>query len=112
MTVDNSLELDSETLTKSKLVDYLNEQVGLNKRESMEIIVNFFFHISESLIHGEWVKLSGFGNFTLRDKSFRPGRNPKTGVEASIEPRRVVRFHSGQKLRNIIEKSAANENNG
>jgi len=81
------------TLTKAALADMLFERVGLNKREAKDMVETFFEEISAALIRGESVKLSGFGNFQLRDKQQRPGRNPKTGEEIPISARRVVTFH-------------------
>lgn len=86
-------------LTKAELADALNDHVGLNKREAKEIVDLFFETLSESLEEGEVVRLSGFGNFELREKPQRPGRNPKTGEEIPISARRVVTFRPGQKLR-------------
>ncbi|GAB4124295.1 MAG: integration host factor subunit alpha [Gammaproteobacteria bacterium] len=90
-------------LTKNDLAAALFDEVGLNKRESREFIDSFFELIRHQLERGESVKLSGFGNFQLRDKSTRPGRNPKTGEEIPISARRVVTFKPGQKLRNRVE---------
>jgi len=86
-------------LTKAELAEALFEELGLNKREAKEFVDFFFEEVRERLEHGEEVKLSGFGNFKLRDKSQRPGRNPKTGEEIPISARRVVTFRPGQKLR-------------
>lgn len=86
-------------LTKAELAESLFEELGLNKREAKEFVDHFFEEVRERLEHGEEVKLSGFGNFELRDKSQRPGRNPKTGEEIPISARRVVTFRPGQKLR-------------
>ncbi|MGN0917522.1 MAG: integration host factor subunit alpha, partial [Oxalobacter sp.] len=72
---------DTSTLTKAELTELLYEQVGLNKREAKEMVETFFEEISRALERGETVKLSGFGNFQLRDKPQRPGRNPRTGEE-------------------------------
>ena len=91
------------TLTKAALADMLFERVGLNKREAKDMVEIFFEEISAALIRGESVKLSGFGNFQLRDKQQRPGRNPKTGEEIPISARRVVTFHASQKLKAQIE---------
>lgn len=90
-------------LTKNDLAAALFDEVGLNKRESREFIDSFFELIRAQLEQGDSVKLSGFGNFQLRDKSTRPGRNPKTGEEIPISARRVVTFKPGQKLRNRVE---------
>ena len=91
------------TLTKAALADMLFERVGLNKREAKDMVETFFEEISAALIRGESVKLSGFGNFQLRDKQQRPGRNPKTGEDIPISARRVVTFHASQKLKAQIE---------
>jgi integration host factor subunit alpha len=91
------------TLTKAELADMLFEQVGLNKREAKDMVETFFDEIGAALIRGESVKLSGFGNFVLRDKPQRPGRNPKTGEAIPISARRVVTFHASQKLKSQID---------
>lgn len=91
-------------LTKADLSEHLNEVVGLNKREAKELVELLFEELRESLIDGEPVRLSGFGNFELRDKSERPGRNPKTGEEVPVSARRVVTFRAGQKLRSQVER--------
>jgi integration host factor subunit alpha len=90
-------------LTKAEMADRLFEELGLNKRESKEIVELFFEEIRAALEENEQVKLSGFGNFDLRDKSQRPGRNPKTGEEIPITARRVVTFKPGQKLKSRVE---------
>jgi integration host factor subunit alpha len=94
---------DSGTLTKAELADLLFELVGLNKREAKEVVDIFFEEIRETLVAGSSVKLSGFGNFQLRDKPQRPGRNPKTGQEIPIAARRVVTFHASQKLKSYVQ---------
>ncbi len=91
------------TLTKAELAEMLFERVGLNKREAKDMVETFFDEIRAALERGESVKLSGFGNFQLRDKPQRPGRNPKTGEEIPISARRVVTFHASQKLKAQIE---------
>jgi integration host factor subunit alpha len=93
------------TLTKTELADSLSEGIGLNKRESKDMVEAFFEEIRIALERGESVKLSGFGNFQLRDKPQRPGRNPKTGQEIPITARRVVTFHVSQRLRDEVEIS-------
>ncbi|MGH8443465.1 MAG: integration host factor subunit alpha [Nevskiaceae bacterium] len=93
-------------LTKAELAEALFEQLGLNKREAKEFVDYFFEQVRHSLEAGEQVKLSGFGNFELRDKNQRPGRNPKTGEEIPISARRVVTFRPGQKLRLRVESDA------
>jgi integration host factor subunit alpha len=96
-------EKNLPTLTKAELAELLFEQVGLNKREAKDMVETFFDEIRDSLERGEAVKLSGFGNFQLRDKPQRPGRNPKTGEEIPITARRVVTFHASQKLKEMVE---------
>ncbi|SMC17279.1 integration host factor subunit alpha [Andreprevotia lacus DSM 23236] len=91
------------TLTKADLADLLFDKVGLNKREAKDMVEAFFEEIRTSLQEGDVVKLSGFGNFQLRDKPQRPGRNPKTGEEIPISARRVVTFHASQKLKGLVE---------
>ncbi|GMV01018.1 MAG: hypothetical protein AMXMBFR52_06740 [Burkholderiales bacterium] len=93
------------TLTKAELAEMLFERVGLNKREAKDMVETFFDEIRDALGRGESVKLSGFGNFQLRDKPQRPGRNPKTGEEIPISARRVVTFHASQKLKSQIEEA-------
>ncbi len=96
-------EKDLPTLTKAELAELLFEQVGLNKREAKDMVETFFGEIRDALERGAEVKLSGFGNFQLRDKPQRPGRNPKTGEEIPITARRVVTFHASQKLKGMVE---------
>ena len=91
-------------LTKAELADFLFNKVGLNKREANDIVEKFFEEIRISLENGQHVKLSGFGNFYLRDKAQRPGRNPKTGQAIPIAARRVVTFHPSPKLKQEVEK--------
>ena len=93
-------------LTKAALAEKLFEELGLNKREAKEIIESFFEEIRKALESEEQVKLSGFGNFDLRVKKERPGRNPKTGEEIPISARRVVTFRPGQKLIARVENYA------
>lgn len=96
-------------LTKADLAEMLYEDLGLNKREAKEIVELFFEEIRQALEKNQQVKLSGFGNFDLRDKSTRPGRNPKTGEEIPITARRVVTFKPGQKLKARVESYAGAE---
>jgi integration host factor subunit alpha len=91
------------TLTKAELAELLFERVGLNKREAKDMVETFFDEIRDALERGEAVKLSGFGNFQLRDKPQRPGRNPKTGEQIPITARRVATFHSSQKLKGLVD---------
>ncbi|MDO8894445.1 MAG: integration host factor subunit alpha [Nitrosomonas sp.] len=92
-------------LTKAELADLLFENVGLNKREAKDMVESFYEEVRTALQNGEGVKLSGFGNFQLRAKPQRPGRNPKTGEEIPITARRVVTFHASQKLKALVEKN-------
>jgi integration host factor subunit alpha len=106
---EGDAEGDHFTLTKAELAELLFEQVGLNKREAKDMVETFFDEIRGALERGESVKLSGFGNFQLRDKPQRPGRNPKTGEEIPISARRVVTFHASQKLKALIEGEGRQE---
>jgi integration host factor subunit alpha len=91
------------------MADRLFDELGLNKREAKEIVEMFFDEIRRSLERNEQVKLSGYGNFELRDKGQRPGRNPKTGEEIPISARRVVTFRPGQKLKARVEAYAGRQ---
>jgi integration host factor subunit alpha len=93
------------TLTKAELAELLFEKVGFTKREAKDMVESFFEEVRLALENGDGVKLSGFGNFQLRDKPKRPGRNPKTGEEIPITARRVVTFHASQKLKSLVEQS-------
>ncbi len=93
-------------LTKADMAESLFNQLGLNKREARELVDVLFEDLRVALTSGEQVKLSGFGNFDLRDKDRRPGRNPKTGEEIPITARRVVTFRPGQKLKSRVEAYA------
>ncbi|CAI8357608.1 MAG: integration host factor subunit alpha [Porticoccaceae bacterium] len=93
-------------LTKADLAEMLFDELGLNKREAKEIVEMFYGEISTALESNDQVKISGFGNFELRDKKSRPGRNPKTGEEIPISARRVVTFKPGQKLKTRVETYA------
>jgi len=99
----------SDALTKAGIAEMLFEDLGLNKREAKDVVECFFEEIRQSLENNESVKLSGFGNFELRDKTPRPGRNPKTGEEIPISARRVVTFRPGQKLRARVERDAGSQ---
>jgi integration host factor subunit alpha len=98
------------TLTKADLAELLFEKVGLNKREAKDMVERFFEEVRLALETGDGVKLSGFGNFQLRDKPQRPGRNPKTGEEIPITARRVVTFHASQKLKAMVEDTYRGSN--
>ena len=93
-------------LTKADMAERLYEELGLNKREAKELVELFFEEVRSALEAGDQVKLSGFGNFDLREKNERPGRNPKTGEEIPISARRVVTFRPGQKLKHRVEAYA------
>ena len=90
-------------LTKAEMADKLFDQLGLNKREAKDLVEGFLSAYAILLENGQQVKLSGFGNFDLRDKGQRPGRNPKTGEEIPISARRVVTFRPGQKLKAKVD---------
>lgn len=90
------------TLTKAELAQTLIEKRGFSKRDAKVFVDRFFDLIIKSLVEGQQVKLSGFGNFETRDKNSRPGRNPKTGEAVAISARRVVTFHAGNKLKEKI----------
>jgi integration host factor subunit alpha len=95
--------LDTPTLTKAELADLLFDKLGLNKRESKDMVEAFFDIIHGSLVRGDEVKLSGFGNFTIRRKAPRPGRNPRTGETIPINARDVVTFHASSKLKALVQ---------
>jgi len=95
--------LETPTLTKAELAELLFERLGLNKRESKDMVEAFFDLVHESLVKGDDVKLSGFGNFNIRRKAPRPGRNPRTGEAIPIEARNVVTFHASHKLKAIVQ---------
>jgi len=96
-------------LTKADMAEMLFDELGLNKREAKEIVEKFYGEIGSALENDDNVRLSGFGNFELRDKSSRPGRNPETGEEIPIAARRVVTFKPGQKLKSRVENYAGTE---
>jgi integration host factor subunit alpha len=101
--------MDNGALTKAEMAERLFDELGVNKREAKELVEQFFEEIRMALENNEQVKLSGFGNFDLRDKKQRPGRNPKTGEEIPIKARRVVTFRPGQKLKARVEKYAGTQ---
>lgn len=92
-------------LTKAEISEHLYEELGLSKRDAKLMVEEFFEQIRGCLENGEQVKLSGFGNFDLRTKNERPGRNPKTGEDIPISARKVVTFRPGQKLKNRVEEA-------
>ena len=93
-------------LTKAEMAEHLVEKLGLNKKDAKDLVEAFFEEIKQALENGTQVKLSGFGNFDLRTKSERPGRNPKTGEDIPIKARRVVTFKPGQKLKSRVENAS------
>jgi integration host factor subunit alpha len=95
----------SETLTKAKLVEHLHERVGVSKKEASELVEEVFSIMRNALSSGEKVKISGFGNFLIRDKSARRGRNPQTNEEIIIARRRVLTFKPSQVLRTVLNKA-------
>ena len=97
------LSLDTPTLTKAELAELLFERLGLNKRESKDMVEAFFDSVHDTLVQGTDVKLSGFGNFNIRRKAPRPGRNPRTGESIPIKARNVVTFHASHKLKGIVQ---------
>ena len=99
---DKSLSIN-KTITKADLADYLFEKVGLNKREAKEFVDLFFEELRNALVSEESIKLTGFGNFDVRKKSERPGRNPKTGQQIPVTARKVVTFHASQKLKERMQ---------
>jgi integration host factor subunit alpha len=103
LVANDDAALNSPALTKADLSNLLFEQVGLNKREAKDLVDAFFDELNSALERGESLKLTGFGNFQLRDKVSRPGRNPKTGVAVQIPARRVVTFHASQKLKDMVD---------
>ena len=98
--------LETSALTKAQLAELLFEQIGLNKREAKDMVDAFYALIVEHLLAGDDVKLSGFGNFQMRVKAPRPGRNPRTGELIPIAARRVVTFHASQKLKDQLQAAA------
>ncbi|MGM9513727.1 integration host factor subunit alpha [Roseateles sp. DB2] len=95
--------LETPTLTKAELAELLFDKLGLNKRESKDMVEAFFDIIHDSLVQGREVKLSGFGNFNIRRKAPRPGRNPRTGESIPIKARNVVTFHASHKLKGVVQ---------
>ena len=95
--------LQTPTLTKAELAELLFERLGLNKRESKDMVEAFFDLVHHTLVEGHDVKLSGFGNFNIRRKAPRPGRNPRTGEAIPIKARNVVTFHASHKLKGVVQ---------
>ena len=99
--------LETPTLTKADLAELLFERLGLNKRESKDMVEAFFEIIHTTLVDGSDVKMSGFGNFSIRRKAPRPGRNPRTGEAIPIKARNVVTFHASHKLKGVVQGDIA-----
>ena len=95
--------LETPTLTKADLAELLFDRLGLNKRESKDMVEAFFEIVHGTLVEGSDVKLSGFGNFNIRRKAPRPGRNPRTGESIPIKARNVVTFHASHKLKGVVQ---------
>ena len=100
--------IETPTLTKAELAELLFERLGLNKRESKDMVEAYFEIIHDTLVNGGDVKLSGFGNFNIRRKAPRPGRNPRTGESIPIKARHVVTFHASHKLKEQIQGAGGN----
>ena len=98
--------MESPALTKAALADLLYDNIGLNKREAKDMVDALFDIVTERLVSGDDVKITGFGNFQIRSKSSRPGRNPRTGEPVAIEARRVVTFHASPKLKYQVQLGA------
>jgi len=99
--------IETPTLTKADLSEMLFERIGLSKRESKDMVDAVFDLVHETLSEGTDVKLSGFGNFQVRSKAARPGRNPRTGEIIPIKARQVVTFHVSAKLKDMVQTSGA-----
>ena len=95
--------VDAGTLTRADIAEFINRQVGLSRADASNLIESALNHIIDALVAGENVKISGFGTFVLRDKGERVGRNPKTGIEVPITPRRVLTFRASQGLRQKVK---------
>ncbi|MEN9545184.1 MAG: integration host factor subunit alpha [Pseudomonadota bacterium] len=101
--------IETPTLTKAELAELLFDRLGLNKRESKDMVEAFFELIHATLVDGADVKLSGYGNFQIRRKASRPGRNPRTGEAIPIKARNVVTFHASHKLKGLVQGETAVE---
>jgi len=99
--------IETPTLTKAELSELLFDHLGLNKRESKDMVEAFFDILHNALVSGQDVKLSGFGNFNIRRKAPRPGRNPRTGEAIPIKARNVVTFHASHKLKGLVQGDIA-----
>lgn len=101
--------MGGNTLTRADLSDAVHQQVGLSRTESADLVKSILDHVTETLVEGETVKLSSFGTFMVRSKSGRMGRNPKTGEEVPITPRRVLVFRPSHVLKDMINGASSNE---
>ena len=97
-----SIQLEGKTLTKSEMINHLMENLGMTRQDSRVFVESFFSQLSDSLTQGHLVKLSGFGNFEIKHKSQRPGRNPKTGAAVTIPAKRIAKFKAGKDLQNAV----------
>ncbi len=95
--------IETPTLTKAELSELLFDNLGLNKRESKDMVEAFFDILHDALVSGDDIKLTGFGNFNIRRKAPRPGRNPRTGEAIPITARNVVTFHASHKLKSLVQ---------
>jgi integration host factor subunit alpha len=96
---------EANTLTRADIADALHRKIGLSRAESIDLVESILEEMSVALESGDNVKISGFGSFVLRDKGERVGRNPKTGIEVPIQPRRVLTFRPSQTMRQRIARS-------
>ncbi len=99
--------IETPTLTKAELSELLFDNLGLNKRESKDMVEAFFDILHDALVSGQDIKLTGFGNFNIRRKAPRPGRNPRTGEAIPITARNVVTFHASHKLKSLVQGETA-----
>lgn len=100
----NEIDLHAGTLTRADLSDVVHRKLGLSRAESASMVERLLFHMCSSMSDGQNVKISGFGSFILRDKGQRIGRNPKTGIEVPIAPRRVMTFRASQTMRDRVAR--------
>ena len=96
--------MNDNSLTRSELSEAVVREIGLSRYESLHMVEDVFEYVSQALIKGESVKISSFGTFTVRKKSERVGRNPKTGIESPITARRVVTFRPSQRMKILVNK--------
>lgn len=101
------MNTEKNTLTKAEIIEHLMENVSMTRQEARFFVEKFFGVLSDNLTKGYQVKISGFGNFEVRQKSKRPGRNPKTGEAVDVTARRVVTFKAGQKMRRLVADNLA-----